>query len=167
MGFLDDIGKSLNKVGKKTSDMASGAKLKLDITKLKSNIDKKYEELGSRVYFLAKENIEKDESIDTLIQEIDALFAEIKTIEAEIEKLNAEVEKPEVVKVQETICTNCGAEIKEDSKFCGSCGAKVEDVEEVIEELEEVVEEVENICPNCGTNVGTAKFCNSCGTSIE
>lgn len=155
MGFLDDIGKSLNKVGKKTSDMASVAKLKLDITKYKSNIDKKYEELGSRIYFLSKEGLDRDESVETFIKEIDELFAAIKLVEAEIEKFAEE--KPQAT--PETLggktCSNCGAPLDENTKFCGSCGTKVEAVVEGKK------------CPNCGSEVGDAKFCNSCGTSLE
>lgn len=160
MGFLDDLSKGLNKVGKKTSEMASGAKLKLEITKNKSNIDKKYEELGSRIYFLNKEGMAPDESISEIITEIDQLFVNIEDLEKEVEAITNE-EKVEV----EATCSNCGEVLKGDSKFCGSCGTKIEAVE-VVEEV--VVEETEKkLCPNCQAVVGDSKFCNSCGTSIE
>lgn len=156
MGFLDDLGKSLNKVGKKTSDMAAVAKLKLDVTKHKSAIDKKYEELGSRIYFLAKEGLDKDESVDTLITEIDGLYEAIKGVEAEIEKLNVEKGvQEEAAKPEGFKCANCGEMLQAGTKFCGSCGTKVE------------AEKPQNTCPNCGAEVGDAKFCNSCGTSLE
>lgn len=143
MGFLDDLGKSLNKVGKKTSEMANVAKIKLEITKAKGAIDKKYEELGSRIYFLSKEGLEHDESIDALIGEIDELFEKVKALEVEV----AEAGNPK--------CPHCGAEVQEGVKFCGSCGKAVAE------------ESNEKKCPNCGAVVGSAKFCNSCGTSIE
>jgi len=159
MGFLDDLGKSLNKVGKMTSEMASGAKLKLEITKNKSNIDKKYEELGSRIYFLNKEGMAPDESITTIIEEIDQLFINIENLEKEIEAINAQQE----MKAQsEPVCKNCGQALKNDSKFCAACGTKVEEV--VVEEVQAVSEK---LCPNCQAVVGEAKFCNSCGTSLE
>lgn len=157
MGFLDDIGKSLNKVGKKTSDMANVAKLKLDITKHKSNIDKKYEELGSRIYFLSKEGLERDESVENFIKEIDDLYEAIKLVEAEIEKFAEEKSIPAQEVVQGKSCKNCGAPLEEQTKFCGSCGTKVE----------EPPVEAGKKCPNCGAEVGEAKFCNSCGTSLE
>lgn len=150
MGFLDDLGKGLNKVGRKTSDMANVAKIKLEITKNKSAIDKKYEELGSRVYFLNKEGIERDESIDNFFTEIDELFEKIANLELEIEGLNKEIQS------EEHKCPKCGANLKKETKFCGSCGAKVD---------EDIKEEAK--CPNCGEVVGDAKFCNSCGTNIE
>lgn len=164
MGFLDDLGKSLNKVGKKTSDMASVAKLKLDITKNKSSIDKKYEELGSRIYFLNSEGVERDESVEALIVEIDELFAAIKLVEAEIEKIAAEKEAPVVV-AGGIKCGSCGSIVAEGTKFCGSCGGKIEEPvaeEPVVEESEESAKK----CPNCDAVVGDAKFCNSCGTSL-
>lgn len=158
MGFLDDLGKGLNKVGKKTSDMAAVAKLKLEITKHKSAIDKKYEALGSRIYFITKEGIEPDEEVQTLIGDIDGLFETIKTTEEEIAKLSAE----EAPKAKEGgfECKNCGMMLSEGTKFCGGCGNKVEEVQA------EVVEATGKTCTNCGAEVGDAKFCNSCGTSL-
>jgi len=166
MGFLDDLGKSLNKVGKKTSEMASGAKLKLEITKHKSNIDKKYEELGARIYFLSKEGLAPDESISEIITAIDEMFVAIENLEKEIAAITAEANKPETSGFK---CKNCGEALAEGTKFCGSCGEKVEETVESVEEkpLEEVVEETKKICPNCQAEIGDAKFCNSCGTSID
>ena len=156
MGFLDDLGKGLNKVGKKTSEMASLAKLKLEITKNKSAIDKKYEELGSRIYFLNKEGIQSDESVETFFTEIDELFEAIKQVEVEIEELTNEEHG------NTFSCPSCGVRLKEGTKFCGSCGAKIEEAKK------EVPAETESkLCPNCGAEVGDAKFCNSCGTNIE
>jgi len=159
MGFLDDLGKSLNKVGKKTSEMASGAKLKLEITKHKSNIDKKYEELGARTYFLNKEGLELDESIAEMISAIDEMFLAIENLEKEI----ADMAKEQDDEPAANTCKQCGATLAGDTKFCGSCGGKVEEIEEV---AEDVIEE-KRLCPNCQAEVGEAKFCNSCGTSLE
>ncbi len=160
MGFLDDLSKGLNKVGKKTSEMASGAKLKLEITKMKSNIDKKYEQLGSRIYFLSKEGVAPDESITEIIAEIDELFVNVENLENEVEAITKEQSMNEA-----PTCKNCGAPLNGDSKFCGSCGAKTEEVEVVREEAVEIMDK--KLCPNCQAEVGDAKFCNSCGTSIE
>lgn len=152
MGFLDDLGKSLNKVGQKTSEMANEAKLKLEITKHKSNIDKKYEELGARVYFLAKENMELDESVSSIIGEIDQLFLNIANLEKEI---STQEEVDEKVDDEGKSCRNCGAPMAEGVKFCGSCGTQAEE------------EESKKLCPNCQAEVGESQFCNSCGTSLE
>lgn len=151
MGLLDDIGKGLNKMGKKTSDMAIVAKIKLEITKNKASIDKKYEELGSRMYFLHKEGLETDDSVMKLYEEIDELFEEVNRLEQEL-KGSEEVEVEDEDETADLTCEKCGETIAEDAKFCGSCGTAVEMKKE---------------CPNCGAEVGSAKFCNSCGTSID
>ena len=50
-------------------------------------------------------------------------------------------------------CSNCGAEIEDDSKFCEECGAKLEIVKK---------------CPACGNeNPANAKFCLECGESLD
>ncbi len=58
------------------------------------------------------------------------------------------------------ICPNCGAEIKDGSKFCNKCGFKIE--------VQPVAEHIENItCANCGVALAPgAKFCKRCGTPV-
>ena len=47
-------------------------------------------------------------------------------------------------------CAKCGAENREDAKFCNECAAPIEDS-----------------CPKCGSrNKAGAKFCDECGTSL-
>jgi len=49
-------------------------------------------------------------------------------------------------------CKNCGAELKENAKFCFQCGAKVDS----------------NVCPKCNTPIKiAAKFCSYCGAKIQ
>lgn len=51
-------------------------------------------------------------------------------------------------------CSKCGADNKEDSKFCESCGEKIKFISK--------------FCPQCGwKNVGNANFCEKCGTGLE
>jgi hypothetical protein len=163
MGFLDDLGKGLNKVGKRTSDMAAVAKLKLEITKHKSGIDKKYETLGSKYYLMAKEGGSPDESMDILVNEINELFQNIENVQAEINKLNAEAEpvKEDIMPEENFNCSSCGITLKKGTKFCGGCGEKVEEIP--VPEPAAALKK----CPNCDAEVGDAKFCNACGTSLE
>ena len=163
MGFLDDLGKGLNKVGKKTSDMAAVAKLKLEITKHKNAIDKKYETLGSKYYFMVKEGQSPDESMDILVDEINELFQNIENVQQEINKLNVEAEpvKEDIMPERTFKCSSCGTDLKEGTKFCGGCGNKVETIP--VPEPAATMKK----CPNCDAEVGDAKFCNACGTSLE
>jgi len=51
-------------------------------------------------------------------------------------------------------CSNCGAQIEENFKFCTECGTKIEP-----EELK---------CPSCSAQLPEgSKFCTECGTKIE
>ncbi|MDI6723146.1 MAG: zinc ribbon domain-containing protein [Methanobacterium sp.] len=51
-------------------------------------------------------------------------------------------------------CSNCGAQIEENVKFCTECGSKMEQ-----EELK---------CPSCSAQLPKdTKFCTECGTKIE
>lgn len=143
--------------------MAAVAKLKLEITKHKNAIDKKYETLGSKYYFMVKEGGSPDETMDLLVDEINELFQNIQNVQEEINKLNVEAEpvkedimpeKPLSVQVVVRI-------LKKAQKFCGGCGSKVEEIP--VPEPAAALKK----CPNCDAEVGDAKFCNACGTSLE
>ncbi len=55
-------------------------------------------------------------------------------------------------------CPNCGAEVKEGSRFCGKCGGEITASKK---------EEQNKKCPDCGTeNSPDAKFCENCGKPL-
>ena len=57
----------------------------------------------------------------------------------------------------EDYCENCGAPVKENSKFCHECGAKIEP-QKLIEE--------KRFCENCGSQLSPDEiFCSNCGHS--
>ena len=48
-------------------------------------------------------------------------------------------------------CENCGAKLRDDSKFCQECGHNVEE-----------------ICPKCGANIEDSEnFCDNCGANLN
>lgn len=57
-------------------------------------------------------------------------------------------------------CENCGATIKDNSKFCAECGAKIENsIPNLTNNLD--------YCPNCGKKVEHNEgFCQNCGTNL-
>lgn len=62
------------------------------------------------------------------------------------------------------ICPNCGAENREEAKFCKICAADIKNVE-IAKEIE--LSENEKLCPNCKTvNNIEAKFCKNCAKSF-
>ena len=84
MSFMDKMAQTLNKVGEKTSEVAKTTKTKMDIAKVKSNVDEKYKLLGELVYTALKENKTVDEQVQAYINEIDILKAEIANLESQL-----------------------------------------------------------------------------------
>lgn len=57
-------------------------------------------------------------------------------------------------------CSNCGAQIEENKKFCTECGTKIEPVKSL--------ETKEINCPKCSTTLPpNTKFCTNWGTKIQ
>lgn len=55
-------------------------------------------------------------------------------------------------------CENCGAELRNDSKFCQECGSEVSQ-----KQLEQ-----EEFCPNCGESIAESEnFCENCGLNLN
>lgn len=55
----------------------------------------------------------------------------------------------------EEYCTNCGAQIKINAKFCPECGKKIET-------------DTSNCCPECGNEIDEdEEFCSKCGKSLK
>lgn len=71
------------------------------------------------------------------------------------------------------LCSKCGAEIADNSKFCTKCGNKVERLESTVKEepvKEEPVKEEpsKSICSGCGQELlPGARFCTKCGKVQE
>ncbi len=154
MGFLDNLKKGVNDIADKTNDFVSDSKTKMDIKKIKGEIDQEFTKLGERFYQYKKDGKEVDESVLEFISVIDNKFEQIKELEKSLEEENVVSEKESIK------CPNCSNELPAKSKFCGECGYK-------LEEPSTKVDHEVKLCPNCGEDVGTAKFCNSCGTSLE
>ena len=58
-------------------------------------------------------------------------------------------------------CPNCGANIDENTKFCGKCGNDVSSIQ-----IQETPKS-ENKCPNCGADIAeNTKFCGKCGSDV-
>ena len=64
-------------------------------------------------------------------------------------------------------CPNCSIELPEGTKFCMECGTKIGDTPRPKPKIEKAPEE-EAVCPKCRKKfpAGT-KFCKECGTPIK
>lgn len=85
MSFFDKLKKGAQEMADKSEELMGTAKIKLQITKVESDIGKKKSELGAAAYKLYKEGKISDpdlvgvcQAIDNLYQEIDKLNAQLK-----------------------------------------------------------------------------------------
>ena len=97
--------------GKKAEELASCAKAKLKEMDTRAEVNLKLRELGELVYATHTGNPTDSEVLLAKLKEIDELKAQ----------LPAEPEKP--AEEPEKTCSTCGAEVPEDSAFCGECGS--------------------------------------------
>lgn len=119
MGFFDDLGKKASETYKntaeKTNKLTKEIKLKSAINDCKDKIDEIYKEIGKKVYekHIREENIDIKSELLEECSKIDAYATEINDMQKEMLSLKN-------IKV----CPACGAQIKDESKFCPSCGEK-------------------------------------------
>lgn len=120
MGFFEDAlnktREALDVAYKKTEEVVTAEKQKLDISAIKSKREKDYAALG-KIYY------EAIKSQEDLSDEIKFLVEAIAEKNAEIIRLNREVQNAK----NKRICPNCGANIDISSVYCNSCGAKLEE----------------------------------------
>lgn len=137
MEFFDKLSKKVGEVYQgaktKTEEVSQEFKLKNEIAKRKSAIEKIYAEIGVIVYEDIKDN--KDVSRDV----IEAKCSEITANKEEISRLEAEVLKVKNIR----ICESCKNEIDFKVEFCPKCGAKQPTNVEVKEQAPTAAEETE------------------------
>ncbi|MDQ0243750.1 RNA polymerase subunit RPABC4/transcription elongation factor Spt4 [Bacillus fengqiuensis] len=152
--FLDKIKSSATEAGKK-------AQASLEITKIRSHIQSKEQEIErlfssiGKLVFSAYENdnfADHENQIFSYCRDIASSKKDILALELKIKELRDEKE-----------CPSCSSTCSSHIKFCPNCGHKFQlEVAEPVEETEET-----KFCSGCGTsNNKAAKFCSGCGTSI-
>lgn len=131
MGFMDSvkgiagkIGESVEKGAKTVSDgskkLAEKTKVKREIAALEKEVNEAYIEIGKKYYeeICAAPSEEFKQYVDVIKNNADALEnARNQLMELE-DKMN---------------CTNCGAEVSKEQKFCDKCGASIVQVEPAAE----------------------------------
>lgn len=132
MAFFDTLTSKSKDVAKKAKDLAEITSLNSQIGSKESEIKNIYREIGKVIY----ENKAAWKEVDLGEQ-----FAKIENLEEQIAKLKADI----LVIKGNKVCTQCGAEIASDMKFCPKCGAQApedpEEPKEVVVEATEIVEE--------------------------
>lgn len=107
------IEKGAEATWKKSGELVTLTKLKVDIASLESQISEVYEEIGERIYKRYENGKLKDDSLDRC-------FKKIKKLKKEIEELKGQATTIKNKK----LCKLCGTEILDDSKYCPECGIK-------------------------------------------
>ncbi len=109
--FLTNAKSAAKSAEQKISDCYDLTKLKITKSKVESEMNDKFKELGEKYYDMAKSGEEADFSAD--IESIDELKEELNNIDIQI--ANAKNMKS---------CPVCSKLVDKDAKFCSSCGNK-------------------------------------------
>ena len=116
MGKMDDI---LDKVkemaaaaGSKAQEVAEVAKLKLQLSQMRSDLDSNYKKMCEIIYNLKKAGAENEDLVSMCVAEIDAQLEAIDELNNQINELKNEVRCPE-----------CHASNTKGNLYCARCGA--------------------------------------------
>ena len=195
MAFLDDFDKKITSWGQgaiqKTKDASGTAKLSNAISSLENQKKGHFTEIGRLYYAECQKSEEFDNGLFTGV--IGQYLSEIHRLDNEIQSIQEQINQIKGI----MYCSNCKAEIPQNSQFCNQCGHKVEiktvaptvdtgkkckncnaDIEEdqiyctncgiKIEKSVEEPVQCERICPRCSKAVEADQiFCTYCGTKLE
>ncbi len=170
------ISSAANAIGKKSADLASQGKLKVDIMKLENKIKDKKTEIGEEVFtaYLIQSPINR-ERIDGLCEEVKGYLGEIARMkedyyrEEEKPKPKDEAEQDMFQSEEMHICPNCRRVLPKEDAYCSQCGAKAQEL--TIRDVEQVTDDdgvAHSVCPECGSFVDDEEvFCQFCGTQVN
>lgn len=100
--------------GKKTGELVSLTKLKMEVATVQKEIAAELESIGRLVYEAHKNGTSAEEALP-------ALFDAVDTLETKAVELTAEIERLQGMRH----CTACGKNNAADAAFCQNCGGKL------------------------------------------
>jgi len=100
--------------GKKTEELVSLTKLKMEMAETSRTIELKMEKIGRIVY---ESHVSGDDCSATL----EALFADVAELEEKADDLADKIAELRRAKV----CVSCGRHNRNDAAFCQNCGEKL------------------------------------------
>ncbi len=144
MAFFDDISKKISEVSQsaagKTRDTADLFKLKGEISDEEKKLTSLYAEIGKLYCTLHSEDFEA---------QFQGLMAGVKETINGIADRQAQIQRIKKI----SICSNCGAEVSLENRYCIVCGAP------------RVMNPNNTTCVNCGKIIEEGnRFCIYCGT---
>ena len=155
MALLDEIGKGISGIGRKTAqmgrDFSDTSRLNSLIAEEERNVQNCYKQIGKLYVDLHKNDCE--DSFAVWVQNV---------LDSE-SKIAAYKKQVQAIKGVRT-CPSCGADVQKASAFCSVCGTRMP--VEVPPRPQAPADAV--ICANCGAAMprGT-KFCTACGSKLE
>lgn len=121
--------------GTKAQEVAELAKIKLQASQMRSDIDANYLKLGEIIYDLNKNNNQNDELVNMCIAEIESQLAELDELNVKLDNMKKVVR-----------CTECMAENSSGALYCARCGAALKGVADAAEEVaSEVVDTAKEV----------------------
>lgn len=129
MGILDDVvinaKSAAQTVGKMAGQFVDMSKLRINISELNGEINKRYQELGQFIYAAKKAGSADEAELQDKIAGIDDLYAQFAVVSAQLAAMQNKV-----------TCPACGTQMPQDSMFCSRCGMKLSKAPEAAKEPE-------------------------------
>lgn len=130
MGILDDVvinaKSAAQSVGKMAGQFVDMSKLRLNLSELNGEINKRYQELGQFIYEAKKAGTADETELEEKITALDELYAQFSVVSAQLAALQNKV-----------TCPACGKQMALDSMFCSHCGMKLDGAKKTAEPVEE------------------------------
>ena len=132
MAFFDKITAAAKSAKESASTAIEVGKLNMKIKSENESIEQFKCQIGDLLWAQFQEGAVTDPQVIALCESIVAANANIEALQQQIEELKApaepeETEEPaeEPAPVLERHCTQCGAVVPEEAKFCQECGAQL------------------------------------------
>lgn len=132
MAFFDKITAAAKSAKESANTAIEIGKLNMKIKGENDNIEQFKGQIGDLLWARFQEGAVTDPQVIALCESIAAATANIEALQQQIEELKApaepaEAEEPaeEPAPVLERHCTQCGAVVPEEAKFCQDCGAQL------------------------------------------
>ncbi len=126
MGILDDVvinaKSAAQTVGKMAGQFVDMSKLRINLSELNGEINRRYQELGQYIYESKKAGTTEEAELADKIAGIDDLYAQFATVSAQLAALQNKV-----------TCPGCGKQMDLDATFCSHCGMKLSNAEKAAE----------------------------------
>lgn len=130
MGLFDDVvinaKSAAQTVGKMAGQFVDMSKLRINVSELNGEINKRYQELGQLIYESRKSGAVHSDEAEEMICGIDELYAQFTAVSEQLAAMQNKV-----------TCPACGKQMPVESMFCSHCGMKLDAVPEAKPETAE------------------------------